>query len=329
MLPNGCSWYETNHLGGCIRRSEKRPECYLPTKSAILSPHRLAVMVPYRRYDRTVALDDLAPLCARLAAPFHRAGSFFEIFVLNQVDARPFNRGALANAAVKSLWNQLRVSALMPSLLDKHSSRLRARAFDYLAIHDFDRYPIAEAQGTGCSASIDGYYAYTASSPRVLHPTSFAGGALITSFELYRSVNGFSNSYWGWGEEDNDLFVRLRWCGLPPVHGRHLDECMEHRDCAACKEQKNHLANSSALEEAKRRMRSRMRHPRKHMINDGMSTTNFTIVRQRELPGACGGATVTVMDIDLSGSFHPVQPVARDAFQPWWMVASPTSTVTV
>ena len=35
------------------------------------------------------------------------------------------------------------------------------------------------------------------------------GGILLLSLEMYEKVNGFSNSYWGWGGEDDDLSLRL------------------------------------------------------------------------------------------------------------------------
>lgn len=45
------------------------------------------------------------------------------------------------------------------------------------------------------------------------------GGALILSLEMYQQVNGFSNSYWGWGGEDDDLslrFIERQMCVVRP-----------------------------------------------------------------------------------------------------------------
>ena len=45
------------------------------------------------------------------------------------------------------------------------------------------------------------------------------GGVLMLSFEMYRKVNGFSNSYWGWGGEDDDLslrFIERQMCVVRP-----------------------------------------------------------------------------------------------------------------
>lgn len=40
------------------------------------------------------------------------------------------------------------------------------------------------------------------------------GGVFAIRTEQYRQVNGYSNSYWGWGGEDDDLAVRIRYAKL-------------------------------------------------------------------------------------------------------------------
>jgi hypothetical protein len=35
------------------------------------------------------------------------------------------------------------------------------------------------------------------------------GGVLLLTFDMYKTLNGFSNLYWGWGGEDDDLSLRL------------------------------------------------------------------------------------------------------------------------
>ena len=256
-----------------------------------VSRHRLAVVVPYRSTSRRVEAKHLVTLCDRLDGHLKRQHTPNQIFILNQVDSRPFNRGALANAALVLLNG----NSLQPFETEG------SQTFDYVAIHDVDRYP-ARRNATCASASAN-YYSFPSASPRVLHPTSFAGGVLVVTTSLYRAVNGFSNSFWGWGEEDNDMFIRLRWCGLPPVHSERLDECMEHRDCADCKRQKQHV-DQMTLQAHAQRARDRMLHPRRHMLRDGISTLNFTLhsAPRKIFCGRRQQALATVLDIDLSPS---------------------------
>ena len=313
FLPNGCSWYETHKLGGCQRHLQPRAECAPPHLPSITMQHHLAVIVPYRSTDGRVRADDFANLCDRLGSHLASNDVSYQIFIVNQADELPFNRGALSNAAVALLMASSLSS--VPSSTNRQAAlRLRKQrhAFDYIAVHDVDRFPVEDASFTGamlssnrsddCENATRSYYTYPFTAPRVLHPMSFAGGVLVATLAQYIAVNGFSNTYWGWGEEDNDLFLRLRWCGFAPIHGERLDECMEHKDCEACKRQK-HPRHADALLTNEQKMRLRMMNPRPYMLRDGLTTANFTILPtsgRRLLCGRIRRVKATVMDVDLA-----------------------------
>ena len=42
----------------------------------------------------------------------------------------------------------------------------------------------------------------------------YVGGVLAMLTPHYKIVNGFSNQYWGWGAEDDDLFNRMKMSKL-------------------------------------------------------------------------------------------------------------------
>lgn len=42
---------------------------------------------------------------------------------------------------------------------------------------------------------------------RLPYPQYFGGVVAVTP-DQYRKMNGFSNQYWGWGREDDDLWKR-------------------------------------------------------------------------------------------------------------------------
>jgi beta-1,4-galactosyltransferase 1/beta-1,4-galactosyltransferase 2 len=47
------------------------------------------------------------------------------------------------------------------------------------------------------------------------------GGVLLLTLDMYKTVNGFSNLYWGWGGEDDDLslrFIERRMCVVRPSY---------------------------------------------------------------------------------------------------------------
>ena len=45
-------------------------------------------------------------------------------------------------------------------------------------------------------------------SDREIFDTYF-GGVTMFPIDLFKKVNGYSNEYWGWGFEDDDLLMRL------------------------------------------------------------------------------------------------------------------------
>jgi len=37
------------------------------------------------------------------------------------------------------------------------------------------------------------------------------GGALLLQIEHYKRINGYSNKYFGWGQEDDDMYERVNF----------------------------------------------------------------------------------------------------------------------
>ena len=44
--------------------------------------------------------------------------------------------------------------------------------------------------------------------------SSIFGGVVALSVEQFKKLNGFSNTFWGWGGEDDDMNVRIKKSGL-------------------------------------------------------------------------------------------------------------------
>ena len=109
----------------------------------------------------------------------------YELIVVEQNDDLPFNRGKLLNIGFQQAIRQ---------------------QCDYVVFHDVDMLPI----------NVD--YSYTdvpihlatnfTNSDREIFDTYF-GGVTMFPIDLFKKVNGYSNEYWGWGFEDDDLLLRL------------------------------------------------------------------------------------------------------------------------
>jgi hypothetical protein len=134
---------------------------------------KLSVVVPYR--DRPEHLAEFAPA---LHEYLTNEGISFEITIVNQVDDLLFNRAKLLNVGFLETYQDS----------------------DYTAFHDVDMLPTKPNAG----------YHYTETGRQVHCPTEYSmGGISIVNNEVNWKLNGWANSYWGWGGEDRNYCHRF------------------------------------------------------------------------------------------------------------------------
>ncbi|KAK7584347.1 hypothetical protein V9T40_005310 [Parthenolecanium corni] len=147
--------------------------------------HKLCLIVPFR--DRFEELLEFAPHITKF---LDRQRVKHHITVVNQIDEFRFNRGSLINAGFKFV---------LANITD----------CDYIGMHDVDLLPLND----NISYAYPGDDAFHVASPN-LHPRyhyqTFIGGILLINRKQFASVNGLSNRYWGWGMEDDELYLRLK-----------------------------------------------------------------------------------------------------------------------
>uniref|UniRef100_A0A1I8FQH6 Glyco_transf_7C domain-containing protein n=1 Tax=Macrostomum lignano TaxID=282301 RepID=A0A1I8FQH6_9PLAT len=97
--------------------------------------------------------------------------------------------------------------------------RLLRKAFDsFVALigvvfHDVDLLPTNPFVPYNCPA-YPGTSVCPLTSSATLSPTSSWGGVLAMPVRHFLKVNGYSNLFWGWGGEDDDMEARIRSVGL-------------------------------------------------------------------------------------------------------------------
>ena len=152
--------------------------------------HKLGVCVPYR--NRELHLHEFIP---KVGKYLKDQGIDFQMYFAHQVDDKLFNRGATKNIAAKHAFED---------------------GCDYIVWHDIDMIP---EEGGGCD------YSYPETAPRhiatqisqmgyQLKYHEYFGGAVLFTKEQVEATNGYSNDYWDWGMEDDDLFWRCHQEGL-------------------------------------------------------------------------------------------------------------------
>ncbi|ENN77797.1 beta-1,4-N-acetylgalactosaminyltransferase bre-4 isoform X3 [Dendroctonus ponderosae] len=114
----------------------------------------------------------------------------YTIFVVEQDGEGPFNRAMLMNIG--------------------YIEGLKARTYDCFIFHDVDLLPEDDRNLYTCpeqprhmSVAVDMF------NYRLPYPAIF-GGVSAISRAHFKLLNGFSNSFWGWGGEDDDMSNRIR-----------------------------------------------------------------------------------------------------------------------
>ena len=152
--------------------------------------HKLGIIIPYRnRYEQ------LEEFKKTITEYLSKTDIDYEIIIVEQDNAKLFNRGMLLNIGFT------------------YAKRLRC---DYVIFHDVDMLPIDVdysysdiplhlatdfiiEDGEKNREIFDGYF----------------GGVTLFSVRDFEKIDGYSNKYWGWGYEDDDLLLRCKKQNLP------------------------------------------------------------------------------------------------------------------
>ena len=160
----------------------------------------LCIIIPFRRqpqFDRTAQLDTLLRHLRR-----HMAGPYKVVVVEQADDSRLFNRGALLNIGFC----------------------LRGGDTDTVLFHDVDLVPCTMLLRHYRSG--DGVHHLGRCWTRYANNPRYLGGVLRMSVHTCTTLNGFPNTFWGWGGEDDDMNLRLEALAVPvsyPVSGTYED----------------------------------------------------------------------------------------------------------
>ena len=154
--------------------------------------HKLGICIPYR--NRKEHIERLIP---HLSKHLTNQGIDHTFYVGHQIDDKLFNRGAMKNIASHYAFED---------------------GCDYIAWHDVDMLTYGE------EGQILGDYSYPEETPIHIatklskynyglgYDQYFGGVVLFTKEQVY-GTNGYSNEYWDWGQEDDDLFWRCYFEG--------------------------------------------------------------------------------------------------------------------
>lgn len=191
---------------------------------------RLALIVSYR--NRKTHLKIFVPAITQTlnqhlktfpdSEPFE-----YQIFIIEQENDKPFNRGKLNNVGFVLTHDQ----------------------FDYVCFHDVDMIPIKADYSyplipTHLAANVSQFKDWVHQG--LAYPTYF-GGVTLFNREDFKNINGYSNEYWGYGAEDDDLLMRVLKHGLKWTRRPGIFESLPHPSSSGGEEHKKNLARYHQL----------------------------------------------------------------------------------
>ncbi|CAH2218962.1 beta-1,4-galactosyltransferase 3-like isoform X1 [Pelobates cultripes] len=211
--------------------------------------YRTAVIIPHR--NREVHLRYLL----YYLHPFlQRQQLHYAIFVVHQAGNGTFNRAKLLNIGVREA--------------------LRLDNWDCLILHDVDLVPENDYNLYVCDEYSPKHLASAMDKFHYNLPywTYFGGVSAITP-DQYMRINGFPNSYWGWGGEDDDIAIRVRLSGMSisrtPLSVGRYKMVMHSRDIG----NEENLKRHNLLSNTRRTWRE-----------DGMNSLVFSMLSREETP---------------------------------------------
>lgn len=146
---------------------------------------KLGIIVPYR--DRGVHFNIFVQNIKKYLSNFEYP---YELIFVEQSDKKPFNRGKLLNIGVKKA-------------IDLNCT--------YVALHDIDMIPInVDYSPVQRPTHLATKFISSEKIERRIIYEEYFGGVVLFPISHYLHVNGYSNKYWGWGYEDDDLLFRCK-----------------------------------------------------------------------------------------------------------------------
>jgi len=162
--------------------------CYQPKDCK--SMEKVAIIIPFK--DRE---DHLAKWLFHMHQLLVRQRRHYCVIVAEPLGSGHFNKGSTMNAAVKEAVND---------------------GFDCVILHDVDmllengqNIYQCQDQPVQLCPFIDKF------NYKDHYGTEFGGVTMLTP-EQYIKANGYSNLYWGWGKEDDDMNFRIKASGQVP-----------------------------------------------------------------------------------------------------------------
>ena len=229
-------WLYENELSFVHQGGWWSPEDCLPVQSTL-------IVIPFR--DRE---DQLPILLRHLHPMLKRQQLHYRIVIVEQMGKGKFNRAKLVNIGFVE--------------------GLKIFPYQCFIIHDVDLVPENDHIDYGCSVSPKHLSAGVSTFNYKLPYEKIFGGVSSLLSKHFQQVNGFSNLFYGWGGEDDNMYYRLTGNGFK-VH-RHSIQIARYKML----KHKKYRPPTKEQNQLNRKLENSIRHNRL----DGLNSLQYDLV---------------------------------------------------
>lgn len=146
---------------------------------------KLGIIVPYRNRHQ-----HLFEFITHITNYFKNSDIDYKVIIVQQDDAKLFNRGMLLNIGFT------------------YAKKYKC---DYVVFHDIDMLPLdVSYNSTEIPIHLATHFEIEETEKERESFDTYFGGVTMFSVDDFQKIDGYSNKYWGWGYEDDDLFLRCK-----------------------------------------------------------------------------------------------------------------------
>lgn len=152
--------------------------------------HDLSFLIPYR--DRKHNLEQLIPKLKQFMHKNH-SDVDYKIYVIEQCNRKLFNKGKLLNVGFIETEDD---------------------GASHICLHDIDMMPLNKNCDYSPANKVKHLACKVQQFKYILPYSDYYGGVLVLPKDIFSTIGGFSNQFWGWGGEDDNFAIRCKINGF-------------------------------------------------------------------------------------------------------------------
>lgn len=224
----------------------------------------LNIILPLR--DRE---DDLKMYLEKMIPILDYQNINYKILIIEQKQGKKFNKGKINNVGFLE-------------------GRKRNQNNKYL-FNDVDNFPL-DKNIFNYKEKISGF--------KHLFGLNFClGGFFLVNKKSFEKVNGYSNEYWGWGGEDDDLQYRCSILGVPIIRNNFVSRRDNKNRVFDDSKKSNHVKNDYEFTKLKKKKKEMYKKDSNTIMKDGINNTTYKILKEKKNYNNNPNITRLVVDI--------------------------------